>query len=104
MAWSKSKREFIEHQLARSAGQSVAASLPEQQLQWIRDEPGLLDHLIELAQAQEAIARQDRLRFIAMRDGSNRNCETCGEGFVASRSDARYCSSPCRQKAYRART
>lgn len=98
------KRGFIEHQWARVAGQPLASTLPEQQLQWIRDEPGLLDRLIELAQAQEAIARQDRLRFIAMRDGSNRNCETCGEGFVASRSDARYCSSPCRQKAYRART
>lgn len=104
MGWSKSKREFIEHQLARSAGQSAARTLPEQQLQWIRDEPGLLDHLIELAQSQEDIAREDRLRFTAMRDGSNRNCETCGQGFVASRSDARYCSSPCRQKAYRART
>lgn len=98
-----SKRKFIEHQWNRVAGESVAATLPEQQLQWIRDEPGLLDHLIQLAQAQEDIAREDRLRFSAMRDGSNRNCETCGQGFVASRSDARYCSSPCRQKAYRAR-
>jgi len=30
-------------------------------------------------------------------------CATCHEPFEASRSDARYCSPPCRQKAYRGR-
>lgn len=31
-------------------------------------------------------------------------CGTCREPFEATRSDARYCSSACRQKAYRRRT
>ena len=30
-------------------------------------------------------------------------CETCGAPFTPTRSDGRYCSSPCRQKAYRQR-
>jgi hypothetical protein len=30
-------------------------------------------------------------------------CATCHEPFEASRSDAKYCSAPCRQKAYRRR-
>jgi hypothetical protein len=30
-------------------------------------------------------------------------CEACGEAFTPTRSDGRYCSSPCRQKAYRRR-
>jgi hypothetical protein len=30
-------------------------------------------------------------------------CETCGAEFTPSRNDARYCSSACRQKAYRSR-
>jgi len=32
-----------------------------------------------------------------------RDCETCGERFTPPRSDGRYCSSACRQKAYRGR-
>jgi hypothetical protein len=31
-------------------------------------------------------------------------CETCGESFTPTRSDGRYCSGACRQKAYRRRT
>jgi hypothetical protein len=30
-------------------------------------------------------------------------CETCGEAFTAKRTHARFCSSPCRQRAYRQR-
>ena len=30
-------------------------------------------------------------------------CRVCGQGFTAKRSDARYCSPACRQKAYRDR-
>jgi hypothetical protein len=32
-----------------------------------------------------------------------RYCETCGGLLASKRSDVRYCSSPCRQKAYRQR-
>jgi hypothetical protein len=32
-----------------------------------------------------------------------RDCEVCGETFTPKRSDARYCSSACRQDAYRKR-
>ena len=39
--------------------------------------------------------------------GRSRNgtyaCEACGEAFTPTRSNGRYCSSPCRQKAYRRR-
>ena len=31
------------------------------------------------------------------------DCETCGEEYEPKRSDSHYCSSPCRQKAYRER-
>lgn len=31
------------------------------------------------------------------------DCETCGETFTPARSDAKYCSDACRQKAYRER-
>lgn len=34
---------------------------------------------------------------------SHRDCETCSDSFVAKRNGARYCSSKCRQKAYRQR-
>jgi protein-arginine kinase activator protein McsA len=30
-------------------------------------------------------------------------CEDCGTTFTATRHDARFCSSPCRQRAYRQR-
>jgi hypothetical protein len=30
-------------------------------------------------------------------------CNVCGDGFTASRADARYCSNACRQDAYRKR-
>lgn len=32
-----------------------------------------------------------------------RPCDTCGDTFTPPRSDGRYCSAACRQKAYRAR-
>ena len=34
-------------------------------------------------------------------DNKEINCATCNRGFVPTRSDAQYCSSGCRQKAYR---
>jgi hypothetical protein len=37
------------------------------------------------------------------RQPEQRSCATCGEPFIPKRSDAVHCSSPCRQKAYRAR-
>lgn len=98
-----SRAQFIKHQWGRVPGSPLVSDLPAEQLQWLRDEPGLLDHLIELSRAIEDNAREDRVRFIAMRDGSTRHCTTCGDPFVALRSDARYCSPRCRQKAYRQR-
>lgn len=32
-----------------------------------------------------------------------RDCDTCGDTFTPKRSDSKYCSSKCRQKAYRQR-
>ena len=34
---------------------------------------------------------------------AGRDCESCGDTFTPPRSDARYCSPACRQKAYRER-
>jgi len=39
----------------------------------------------------------------AEREPDKRPCEACGVVFVPARADARYCSSACRQRAYRAR-
>jgi len=33
-----------------------------------------------------------------------RNCDCCGSSFMPARSDARFCSPACKQKAYRQRT
>jgi hypothetical protein len=46
-------------------------------------------------------ARARRLRIAAEREP--RTCLTCGERFDHGRSDIRYCSSTCRQRAYRER-
>jgi hypothetical protein len=35
--------------------------------------------------------------------GRSVTCETCNAAFSTARADAKYCSSPCRQKAYRER-
>jgi hypothetical protein len=35
--------------------------------------------------------------------GSGQPCETCGKEITTGRADSRYCSPPCRQKAYRQR-
>src|SRR5262249_3300269 len=40
-----------------------------------------------------------QLRFVKMAA----TCETCNREFTARRVDARYCSSACRQRAYRQR-
>jgi hypothetical protein len=48
---------------------------------------------------QAEIARQNRAEV----RGLSRPCVTCGEHFEPSRNDSQYCSSPCRQKAYRRR-
>jgi hypothetical protein len=37
------------------------------------------------------------------REHRRATCETCGETFTPTRSDSRYCSPACRQKAYRER-
>lgn len=48
------------------------------------------------ARCQRRVAR-------AKVDHDERECATCGTAFKPSRADAAYCSSACRQKAYRAR-
>jgi hypothetical protein len=48
-----------------------------------------------------AVAREKRERRTDARAG--RTCGQCNEVIDASRNDARYCSSACRQKAYRQR-
>jgi hypothetical protein len=48
---------------------------------------------------QSAIARQQR----AEARGPTRVCGQCGEHFEPARADARFCSSVCKQRAYRKR-
>jgi hypothetical protein len=51
-------------------------------------------------EATVRIAEQKQQRSDAR---GTRQCETCGETFEPTRADARFCSSPCRQRAYRRR-
>lgn len=53
------------------------------------------------ARCRSTVARIDAL---AKLDLGPRLCTFCGEVMDGHRSDARYCSSACRQKAYRSRT
>lgn len=39
----------------------------------------------------------------AVKRSTSVKCDVCAKVFAAPRSDAKYCSSPCRQKAYRKR-
>jgi RNA polymerase-binding transcription factor DksA len=56
----------------------------------------------DLARVERAATKA--LRAVrAIRSGTATTCEACGEEFSPLRSDARYCSSTCRQRAYRAR-
>ena len=47
--------------------------------------------------------RSRRRERSAVRIVGSRSCETCRKTFTPPRSDGRYCSSACRQKAYRTR-
>lgn len=96
-----SRRQFIEHQRNRCA-QSELVYTPRQE-EWLKAEPAMLDHLIAMAAENERQERKTRAYLTALRDGTNSTCVVCGETFRATRADATYCSSPCRQKAYRAR-
>src|SRR5690606_4489879 len=46
---------------------------------------------------------QSSTRAAQRADDRLRDCQTCGERFTPPRSDGRYCSPACRQKAYRRR-
>ena len=49
---------------------------------------------------EQTLRRRREIREIRR---GKRTCETCGETFIPKRSDSRYCSGACRQKAYRER-
>jgi hypothetical protein len=58
----------------------------------------------ECGEQVRAGRRRERLRFAReQRVSVPRPCVVCGEAFTASRPEARYCSSACRQDAYRKR-
>jgi hypothetical protein len=48
-------------------------------------------------------AINERYRERRRRARADRTCGTCGQTFTPTRSDGRYCSSACRQRAYRGR-
>jgi endogenous inhibitor of DNA gyrase (YacG/DUF329 family) len=48
---------------------------------------------------QAALTREARAR----KRGASRVCAQCGKQFAPKRNDARFCSAPCKQKAYRKR-
>lgn len=54
-------------------------------------------------QATATVGRLERYREARRSVDRSRCCATCGEQFTPPRSDGRYCSPVCRQKAYRAR-
>lgn len=47
--------------------------------------------------------KQELARQLRRQARANRPCQGCGQRFTGARSDARYCSGACRQKAYRQR-
>jgi hypothetical protein len=48
-------------------------------------------------------AERARLRDVRLATRAATVCATCGATFTPPRAGARYCSSPCRQRAYRRR-
>ena len=65
-------------------------------------------HRASYLQQCETHAREDcdpagcpdvRLYHVLSRARHERACHSCGSGFMASRTDARYCSSRCRERA-----
>jgi hypothetical protein len=54
-------------------------------------------------EACERTARSTAARERRADARGTRQCETCGETFEPTRTNARFCSSPCRQRAYRQR-
>jgi hypothetical protein len=51
----------------------------------------------------EKLARESLIQARANRVRSERQCDECGETFTPDRSDAKFCSVACKQKAYRKR-
>lgn len=72
--------------------------------------PGLRWHFTRdeadqlLAWLDPAIAHLKKLRAEIDSLGDGTICDMCGDMFAATRSDARYCSAACRQKAHREAT
>jgi hypothetical protein len=62
--------------------------------------PKALDGFIEDLRKGEAMTRKLRERLEALRSKSARKCPSCGRP-VVGRSDAIYCTTPCRIKAHR---
>ena len=59
----------------------------------------------DCADAQKKARRNRRLAHgRAAERGEFRHCDHCGETYEPKRTDARYCSQACRQRAYRQRT
>jgi hypothetical protein len=56
----------------------------------------------EMSDTNSRVNAAARERRAAAR-GPSRQCEVCGEAFETKRSDAKFCSGMCRQKAYRRR-
>ena len=44
---------------------------------------------------------QKELKWRRAQERKDRTCQTCGNTFTPKRSDAKFCSNACRQKAYR---
>ncbi len=68
----------------------------------IKNEPGLLDDMIASFKARAVESKKIALQLEALRDDTRNFCTVCGSEFVG-RTDARYCSPACRQRAYRTR-
>lgn len=65
--------------------------------------PAGLAARIEHMRGAEVEARTERLRLEALQAGDDRACPVCGAAIVG-RSDRRFCSPACRQRAHRQRT
>jgi endogenous inhibitor of DNA gyrase (YacG/DUF329 family) len=92
----------ITHEWVTYSGNCVACGRPVHQTDWRRVRHHYCSDRCRNAHSpgyQAGLARQAR----AEARGPSRPCSECGEHFEPRRSDARFCSPRCKQKAYRKR-
>ena len=77
--------------LKRKSAAAIAAKLDEMAANRHNDDESVTDNNGDQRRTLKAVT-------------DTRDCDTCGDTFTPKRTDSKYCSSKCRQKAYRQRS